>query len=329
MHRFRPAPRLILAVAALLCGCGDVRTTLTGRIEGLGADSLRLLAPGDGRDTLAVAPVAADGTFRMEIRLPKPAIAVATADGEPLAPVLLEKGDLRLEYGPTGLCLAAGTPANDSLSRFRELLEHETSPEGARALAERTLERNTDNLCGVWLFRTYIDPETPDARALLKRFPRSLRRTRPLRDAERRIAAAERTAPGSPLVELALPDSAGRTALLSECARERTTVVCFWAAWSRGSQRTRRALQRLAARRPDRAVYAVSLDNDTAAWRRELRLHPTGWTEVLGTDRGRSAAAEAYGIHDVPSHVLIGPDGRILGRGLTPQAIEALLKEPR
>ena len=51
--------------------------------------------------------------------------------------------------------------------------------------------------------------------------------------------------------------------------------------------------------------------------------------EVLGTDRGRSAAAEAYGIHDVPSHVLIGPDGRILGRGLTPQAIEALLKEPR
>ncbi len=91
----------------------------------------------------------------------------------------------------------------------------------------------------------------------------------------------------------------------------------------------RRALQRLAARRPDLAVYAVSLDNDTAAWRRELRQHPTGWTEVLGTDRGRSAAAEAYGIHDVPSHVLIGPDGRILGRGLTPQAIEALLKEPR
>ncbi len=172
MHRFRPAPRLILAVAALLCGCGDVRTTLTGRIEGLGADSVRLLAPGDGRDTLAVAPVAADGTFRMEIRLPEPAIAVATADGEPLAPVLLEKGDLRLEYGPTGLCLAAGTPANDSLSRFRELLERETSPEGARALAGRTLERNTGNLCGVWLFRTYIAPEASDARALLERFPR-------------------------------------------------------------------------------------------------------------------------------------------------------------
>ena len=62
--------------------------------------------------------------------------------------MLLEKGDLRLEYGPTGLCLAAGTPANDSLSRFRELLERETSPEGARALAGRTLERNTGNPCG-------------------------------------------------------------------------------------------------------------------------------------------------------------------------------------
>jgi len=115
--------------------------------------------------------------------------------------------------------------------------------------------------------------------------------------------------------DFALKDPAGRTVTLSS-QRGRVVLLNFWATWCDSCREELPALDYLQSGANDRFVLlAVSVDDDPAkvvppfVTRHRLRVPVAYANETV---------MHAYGVRDLPTSFLIGPDGSIERRYVGP-----------
>lgn len=138
--------------------------------------------------------------------------------------------------------------------------------------------------------------------------------------------------PGNPYVDFEFTDSDGVEWLFSELARNKVTLIDFWASWCGPCREQNKLLSNLykAHRQSGFEIVGASSDRDSASFRRVLMEDQLVWVNFL--DRIDDGSVEdAYWANSVPSNVLIDRSGIIRYRNVEmevlKETIEKLLDE--
>lgn len=122
-----------------------------------------------------------------------------------------------------------------------------------------------------------------------------------------------------------LPSSTGDKFTLSS-AKGKYVLIDFWASWCASC---RNALPGVAAlnkkyEKANLLILGLSLDRSDEAWRKALNQEGCTWLQVCDYD---GKVARAYAVSAIPLTIIVGPDGRIVSRGLQKDALEKKLDE--
>lgn len=333
-----------------LVGCGPDTYVITGKLDPATTDSVYLLAL-PGRTPIAATVPDEAGLFRIEGQIHQPEVALLTSGGRDLTLLFPEAGEISALPDGHGRLRPGGTPMNnrfaalnDTLSALRteyyalgpeaDAAELDTLQAAFDRLYDDAIRLNSDNMLGAYLLAERADKgdDLPNIEEHLLRFPEELRQTPQLQAVQARLERAARTAIGAPCPALTLPDAAGREIALASLTNSgRWVLVTFWATWSLPSRLELEHLHTLydTRLRERLAIYSVSLDNDTAAWRRYLSQESFDWTDVRAVDGGVCSLADRLELRELPTNLLINPEGRIAARDLHGKSLDDRLSELR
>jgi thiol-disulfide isomerase/thioredoxin len=129
--------------------------------------------------------------------------------------------------------------------------------------------------------------------------------------------------PGSPASVFSTKDINGKSLSLSDY-RSKYVLLDFWASWCVPCRKGNPHLKQLYAKYKDRGLELIGISDDDSnpdAWRKAVEKDGLPWMHVLrglkrvgdGYDRSKDIS-ELYGIHTLPTKILISPQGIIVGR---------------
>jgi peroxiredoxin len=131
----------------------------------------------------------------------------------------------------------------------------------------------------------------------------------------------------APALELNTPD--GTAVSLADLAGK-WVVLDFWASWCPDCREEFPAVKELYAEFAPKgvALVGVSFDHDAEAWKTCVEEQGFTWPQVSNLIRWKeNPVSEAFGIHWIPTMVLVGPDGNVAGAALTAEDMKVLLSE--
>lgn len=139
-----------------------------------------------------------------------------------------------------------------------------------------------------------------------------------------------RAGKGVPAPELIMFSAAGDTVRLSTF---RGKVVCliFWASWDRKSRALNKILRQEFYRynTGDVQFIQVSFDRSREAWQKALAEDRLPWIQVSDLKFWNSPAVKLYSVDSLPLIVVIGKDGRIYDREVSPEKLGETIAEAR
>lgn len=143
-----------------------------------------------------------------------------------------------------------------------------------------------------------------------------------------RVESLRKLAIGAEAPEISLPNPEGETVTLSSL-RGNYVLIDFWAAWCKPCRVENPNVVRLYEEYSDNnfEILGVSLDRDRNAWLKAIEQDGLQWKQVSDLKYFNSEAASDYQISAIPATYLIGPDGKIIAKGLRGPTLEAKLKE--
>lgn len=129
----------------------------------------------------------------------------------------------------------------------------------------------------------------------------------------------------APALELSTPE--GVSLQLSDFVGK-WVVLDFWASWCPDCREEFPAVKELYSEFAPKGVefLGVSFDHDADAWKKCLEDQGFAWPQVSNLIKWKeNPVSEAFGIHWIPTMMLVGPDGKVAGAALTANDMRALL----
>ena len=145
---------------------------------------------------------------------------------------------------------------------------------------------------------------------------------------EARAQAAQASGAGGVFTDFSCTDMKGRVVKLSDVVKaNRVTLVDFWASWCGPCRMEMPTVKRAYELYKGKGleIVGVSLDSNRQSWEGAVKSMGMTWIQLSDLRGWQCAPAGKYGIHSIPSCVLIGQDGRIIGKNYRGEAlIEAI-----
>ena len=140
---------------------------------------------------------------------------------------------------------------------------------------------------------------------------------------------------GSYVTEVIYPDVNGQPLPLSSL-KGNIILIDFWAGWCGPCRYENPHLVSLyqnfhTAKFRDAKgfeIYSISLDVDRDFWLHAIQQDGLPWKSQVSDLRGwNSDAAQRFGVRSIPANILIDEKGKILGKNLTAEEIENILRK--
>jgi peroxiredoxin len=123
-------------------------------------------------------------------------------------------------------------------------------------------------------------------------------------------------------------DTEGKPVSLSSF-KGRYVLIDFWASWCGPCRQENpnvvRAFEKYKAK--NFTVLGVSLDRDRQKWVQAIAADQLYWTQVSDLGFWNNAAAKLYRVSSIPQNYLLDPDGRIIGKNLRGEELNAFLEK--
>lgn len=135
-------------------------------------------------------------------------------------------------------------------------------------------------------------------------------------------------AEGAMAADFTLPNTDGKNVSLSSF-KGKYLLVDFWASWCGPCRQENpnvvAAYNKYKGKGFD--ILGVSLDEEKTAWLGAIEKDHLAWNQVSDLKGWQSSAAQLYGIQSIPMNFLLDKSGKIIGKGLRGEDLEAKLKE--
>lgn len=183
---------------------------------------------------------------------------------------------------------------------------------------------------GPLLANRYLEDEAPEVLdSIVQNTPENPYSPIDLEILKEHVTGLQRVAIGQPYLELTQMDTTGTLITMGSLLTEPYTLIDFWASWCVPCRAQNPALVEVYNQFKPLGfeIVGVSFDARWENWLDAIKEDGLTWkhlSDLKGWDNGASAL---YAIRSIPQNVLIGPDGKIVAKNLTPIQLADFLKE--
>ena len=171
-----------------------------------------------------------------------------------------------------------------------------------------------------YMYTRLTSAETLDMLNLLSP---ELQRTNEMREIRERAEQLAKSETGTVAPLFTLPTDHGGNLSLSSY-KGGYVLIDFWASWCAPCRGSFPTIARISQQYKGRlTVIGVSLDRNEQAWRKALKEEKCTWPQAWDKE---GTVAKAYAVSAIPLLVLVGPDGKIVGRYQKGEAADELAR---
>jgi len=268
-----------------------------------------------------------NGSFSFEREITEPELFGLTLNrDEVFSPwyVFLEPGqiDVKIDTGERGNLVVSGSASHELFEYYQQNREDFN--------IDSFISQNPRSpVASYILYREYATQSTADElEHSISLFDEDFRNHHYLNDLRQVIASKRQLDIGNPALDFAGLTPEGETIRLSEY-KGNYLLLEFWASWCGPCRRDNPNLVKAYQEFHPNGfeIFAVSLDHKKENWIAAIEKDSLSWVHVSDLKFWDSEPAKLYGIRNIPSNVLIDPQGNIIARNIKGTDLAAKLDE--
>ena len=322
-HGYLSLLAFLLAIAGL-SSCGSDSFHVEGRVLGIGRQNLRAVYYADGAVRMVPA-IVMDGKFSMDGRSAEPAmVELYTSDRQLLGRFVAKNGEtIRCEFD-RGNPFNVTIEGNELSGRWADFLRNNSSVLSGgdsgriNALVADYINHNpADRLSSLLLVTLYDSASDPvGAQELVDRIEADTRPVSLLEVYAELLAVVNDKSRMMPVSELRL-FSVKDSMCTYYPSRYKASLLCFTTAGTGRKDSVVKALRRLSrsTKGYDRLILDVSLDADTAQWRRTIENDTAVWTQAWAPGSVAAGPVASLVIDRLPFFIVTDSTGNQVYRG--------------
>lgn len=143
-----------------------------------------------------------------------------------------------------------------------------------------------------------------------------------------RIEGAKKASNGKSAPVFSQPDKNGAVYNLSQF-KGRYILIDFWASWCGPCRKEHPALIKLyeTFKTKNFELISISLDDNKSSWINAIKTDRLQWVQLADLKGFKNSAALQFGVQVIPANFLINPEGIIVAKNMSIEALQSLLNK--